>query len=149
MWRDAIQVPAVRAIGCTSDDEYISAFEQYVLEATAALSKHIQDPDLRNQISQSLHPLVDSIPAKFKLVSLDFTSNTYGLPVLTRNPLVLLANHFKRIPLALQEVGQCFSPVSWILMNVNERRSLAGWILWWIIKFRFRSHPILHTHKLP
>jgi hypothetical protein len=95
-----------------------------VLEATTALSKHIQEPDLRSQVSQALHPLVDSIPAKFKLISLDHTSNTHGLPglpVLTRSPLVLLVEHFKRIPLALQEVGSMFLTTG---LDSNDYRSM-------------------------
>lgn len=104
-WQAQIKGSAKDAVGCTTDDHYALAFEQYVKGAADKLSAHIKEPDLLSQVPLTFHPLLDSIPAKFQLISLDYTSTTFGLPVLTRTPLALLASHFKRIPLALQEVG--------------------------------------------
>jgi len=103
-WQRVMQKPAADAIGCMTDYDYASVFEQYVSDATDALLQHLQEPDVRNQMDASFHPLMDSIPAKFKLVSLNLADLTYGLPVLTRSPLAALALHFDQIPLVLKEV---------------------------------------------
>lgn len=100
---------ATNALGCMSDEEYADSFELYVSGATSVLTKHLQDAKVRNQVDGSLHSLLDSIPAKFKLVSLDSTDLNYGLPVLTRSPLALLPRHFNRIPLVLAEACVFYS----------------------------------------
>lgn len=103
-WQETMGKPAIQALGRMEDEEYRDAFDDYVEYATSALKKCLQKGDIRKQVETSLHPLLDSIPAKFKLVSLDSTDTCYGLPVLTRSPLALLARHFTRIPLVLSEV---------------------------------------------
>lgn len=96
--------PATNTFGSMADEDYASSFEQYISDAIAVLLKHFQDADVHKQVEAPLHPIMDSITAKFKLVSLDCTSITFGLPVLTHSPLLLLALHLNRIPLAIKEV---------------------------------------------
>ena len=125
-WQTQIKGSAKDAVGCPTNDHYALAFEQYVKEATDRLSAHIKEPDLLNQVPSTLHPLLYSIPAKFRLVLLDYTNTTFGLPVLTRTLLVFLASHFKRIPLALQEVGSILA----IELDTNDRQSkqVSHWL---------------------
>lgn len=110
-WQEAMGNAAINAFGCMADEDYALCFESYVTEASSTLKNHLQMPDIRIQVDESLHPLLDSIPAKFKLVSLDFTDICYGLPILTRTPLALLPLHFNRIPLVLMEMSRWCDPL--------------------------------------
>lgn len=114
-----MQKPAIDAIGCMDDDEYPSAFEQYVSDAIVALMKHLNNAGVREQVDASIHPMLDSIVPKFKLVSLDFTNTMYGLPILTRSPIAALAVHLESIPTALKE-ARTFESAMYLASLTNE-----------------------------
>lgn len=102
-WQQNMPKTTSNAMGCMDDRDYASAFARYVSEVTKDLTLHLEENKI--QVDQSFHSLVESIPAKLKLVMLDFTNASYGLPVLTRSPLALLPGHFGRIPQVLMEVS--------------------------------------------
>lgn len=126
-WQEGVQNPIINAMGCMADDDYVSAFEQYVSDATLALIKHFEDPEVRKQVDVSVHPVIDSIAPKFKLVSLDFTNATYGLPVLTRSPIAALALHLSRIPLVLMEVCALNPRYTLLLDLTNLNQQTSRW----------------------
>jgi len=87
-----------------ADNDYASAYEEYVLQASEDIATHVTQEHVRKEVSPELLPLLDGFAAKFKFICLNHTSPFFGLPVLTQGPLRVLTSHFRRIQEALKEV---------------------------------------------